>query len=340
MQKLKSRGSKLYTNLSKLFLEKKKKKRFGLKFSPKRVNPWSRSTWWDQAYSILGNIKGIPVTKQSPHTRMCPGISRSHDYTPPLLIQRRRGKIFPREWIYSRGNVHKSSPPFSFPPLMRAAPWIYGIPNAVRPNLLVSWRGGRKGSPRCRCLFVQIATGRTGSRAGDGERERDHLVRLPHPSFRKLGPLFVTHGAKGINEILPCVFFHSQKSRILGGEGKRKVEMVPLAIPPPPSFYSYSSSSHQTFVFLSSLFFDPAWISPIFISLGQRGRPRGSPMWKRVSRSLIWRWFIEISRGPVVLSSRANKFVNARSLVTIFWEGEEEGEGGVVLRGTGARRMD
>ena len=45
VQKLKSRGSKLYTNLSKLFLEKKKKKkRFGLKFSPKRVNPWSRST--------------------------------------------------------------------------------------------------------------------------------------------------------------------------------------------------------------------------------------------------------------------------------------------------------
>lgn len=42
----------------------------------------------------------------------------------------------------------------------------------------------------------------------------------------------------------------------------------------------------------------------------------------------------------MVLSSRANKFVNARSLVTIFWEGEEEGEGGVVLRGTGARRMD
>lgn len=31
----------------------------------------------------------------------------------------------------------------------------------------------------------------------------------------------------------------------------------------------------------------------------------------------------------MVLSSRANKFVNARSLVTIFWEGR------VVLRGTG-----
>lgn len=151
-------------------------------------------------------VKVNDGTKVGPHlegtldpcyetTLMLPAPTMSMDLTISrlfLLIQRnnagyggeRRGEgRYFRENEFTPRHIHKSSPPFSFPRLMRAAPWIYGIPNAVRPNLLVSWRGGRKGSRGAGASLYKLLPGELGKPwRGYGEG-RDHLVALPIRRF-------------------------------------------------------------------------------------------------------------------------------------------------------------
>lgn len=134
---------------------------------------------------------------------------------------------------------------------MRAAPWIYGIPNAVRSNLL--WlvrRGGRKRSRGAGASLYKLLPGE-----GGGGEDHHRVVAF--------STVLVVVSEIGKRNSSLC--FYSQKSYC--SVGNEKVEMLPLR--PVPFSSSSSSSSHETFVFLVVVVPILAWISPIFIPVGQ-----------------------------------------------------------------------